>query len=167
MLCNACGAHFLVKKSLYGYMPGHRTSSTTTSGSSQHIHSQNKRHKVHQVQQLQYQTDTDTTGRTASSVTAGSMVEQDFLEVEQPAFVSSRKTSRLVACSVYEVSWPHSGGVLHVTLKAAADTLYRIKGGPCHGAQHLLPAQGMIHHLMNHPATWVVDCVVMPYCLVL
>jgi hypothetical protein len=36
-------------------------------------------------------------------MSAGSSVEQECLEVEQPAFVSSKKRSRLVACSVYEV----------------------------------------------------------------
>lgn len=47
--------------------------------------------------------DNDVTGSTASSMSAGSSVEQECLEVEQPAVVSSQKRSRLVACSVYEV----------------------------------------------------------------
>jgi len=104
LLCNACGAHFLVKKSLDGYMPGQRASSITTSGNS-HQSQQRGSHKQRQrhLQQLQHP-DNDVTGSTASSTSAGSSVEQDGLEVEQPALVSSRKRSRLVSCSVFEVS---------------------------------------------------------------
>lgn len=96
-------------------MPGTRTSSPTPSGSSQHSqprHSPAKRQKVQHtqhmqhMQQLQYHlADTDTAVSSASSFSAGSSVEQDCLEIEQPAFFTSKKRSRLVACSVYEVGW--------------------------------------------------------------
>lgn len=148
VLCNACGAHYLVKKSLSGYMPGQRASSVPASSIGSPAHSprksqqqpasssqqhdgaspphkqkQQRSHKRHAKRHALLQdSDTDTgtptdlamqeedhsAGVVCSSMSPGAtssiQEQQDCLEYEHPAVVaSSRKKSRLVACSVYEV----------------------------------------------------------------
>jgi hypothetical protein len=137
LLCNACGAHYLVKKSLDGYMPGQRSSSVTPSSSSQHSQQRKRRRsrKPQDKQQLHAHQDISTdvnrniyaqaepTGSTTSWMSASSSMEQDGVEVEQPAVVS-KKRSRLAACSVYEVGGsrstkPHSASCLAAKTAAA------------------------------------------------
>jgi hypothetical protein len=104
-------------------MPGQRSSSVTPSSSSQHSQ-QRKRHrsqKPQDKQQLHAHQDISTdvnrnvfsqaepTGSTTSWMSASSSMEQDGVEVEQPAVIS-KKRSRLAACSVYEVGGPRSNG---------------------------------------------------------
>lgn len=125
LLCNACGAHFLVKKSLDGYMPGQRATSVTSSVTSR----QQQQHRPHKKQcrqkphpaGLQYQQlpcqheplDSDlSTHLTSSCVSASTSVDcWEGAEEAAAVVVSSRKRSRLVACSVVEAD-PFTGSAL-------------------------------------------------------